>query len=753
MSQQPAEPPAYDVDYYGDDVILDPYPHYRAMRDLGPVVALPQVGTYAVTRYDDIREVLREWETYSSAQGVAGDEAACAYSRGNTLQSDPPRHDVLRSKLIGPLLPGALEQVRPRIQRTADDLVEKLLVEGGFDGMDDFARVLPLTIVRELVGLPDEGRDSMLSWASAAFDLLGAQNERGKRAKGVIMGMQQWIATHTSADRLREGSWTARIREMEARGEVDADMTPHLILAYIGPSLDTTISATGELLYQLGRNPHEWEKLRNDPSLVGSAVQEAVRMCTPIRSFTRKVVKDTELAGTRLAEGSRVTLMFASANRDGRKYVDPDEFHVDRNPHDHLGFGHGIHMCAGMHLARLEMECLLRAMIPRVGRIEVGEPRIAVNNTIRAFETLPTRFHANPDHGIPRPVVTGTVVAGAGPSIGTGVFEVRIVERTPVAVGVLAFGFERVDGGALPDFEPGAHIDVEVRPGTVRQYSLCGDIGDTERYRIAVKLEAESRGGSASLHRDLQIGDTLTVSKPRNLFRLDEEGPRPVLFAAGIGITPILPMVRRLYERGADFVLHYSARSREHAAFIDELSVPGLTDHVRMHISEGDVRMHISEGDVRMHISDGPGGGRLDIRAALEQLGRESTIYVCGPGDFTEAVMSEATDLGWDEDRMVVERFTANSSSTDTPFTLMAARSGRSIEVPSGLTALEALERAGIPAPSSCRAGVCATCLTRVVDGIPDHRDLVQTDAEKMTDARMALCCSRSLTPELVLDI
>jgi cytochrome P450 len=242
----------------------------------------------------------------------------------------------------------------------------------------------------------------MLKWAGASFDILGVQNERGQRALETIKEMRQWITTRATSDRLKPGSWTWRIHELAKKGAITEAMAPLLIRDYINPSLDTTISAIGELIYQLGKNPNQWQLLRRDPTLVPNAVQEAVRLCAPIRTLSRTVVQDTELGGIALPASSRVMLLFASANRDQKKFPDPDRFDVTRPSRDHMSFGNGVHMCVGLHLARLEMESILNAMIPMVARIEVGEPTVAMNNTIRGFAMLPVTFDAAKDGPTPK---------------------------------------------------------------------------------------------------------------------------------------------------------------------------------------------------------------------------------------------------------------------------------------------------------------------------------------------------------------
>lgn len=672
MSADPKDAPHYDADFYGDAFIRDPYPHYAAMRALGPVVWLSKHRNYAVTQFRETREVLRDWRTFSSARGVAADDAGCAFLRGNTLASDPPRHDMMRVAMAEPLLPGPLENIRILVEGAAVRLVDELVEMRRFDGVADLARYLPLTVVTELVGLPEDGRENMLNWAAASFDILGVQNERGRQGIETIKEMRHWIATRATADRLKPNSWTARIHELVRDGKIEPDICPQLIRDYINPSLDTTISATGRLILELGRNPDQWRKLRDNPDLISNAVQEAVRLGSPIRSFTRTVVRDATLAGTHLPPGSRLMVLFASANRDERKFNNPDQFDVTRQQRDHVGFGHGIHMCVGMHLARLEMEALLTAMVARVATIEVGEPTIALNNTIYAFATLPVAF--TPDE-------RGVGEFRAAPK--TVVQEwigVRVKKLGPGTARITSFELEAASNGvSLPDFTAGSHLDVEVEPGLVRQYSLCSNPADGRRYRIAVQHEAVSRGGSRTMHQRIVAGSQLRVRAPRNFFHLDETVPRNVLFAGGVGITPILAMAYRLRELERDFTLHYSVRTAADAIFLDEIQALGAK------------KFHL-------HVSDE--GTRLNPETAFPDDG-EMHAYICGPDRYIAALTDTAAGRGWPTSRIHVERFSGDVITAGAPFSVVAARSGVSVEVGENDTILGALRAVG--SKSVCR--------------------------------------------------
>lgn len=383
--------PVYDVDLYSDEVLYDPYPHYRALRELGAVVWLPRNGLYALGRFEDVRAALRNPGLFSSARGVAANDPVNEMSQGTTLASDAPLHDRLRAIIAAPLLPRALEEISPKIRTEARRLVEDLVTRGQFDAVTDLAQHLPLTIVSKLVGLEDYGRDSMLRWASATFNVLGTMNDRGCAGMTHVQEMRAYLGGPEIRERLRPGSWGRRIFEAADRGEVEPERCPVLMRDYLGPSLDTTIFATANLILLFGRYPEQWDVVREDPALIPHAINEALRLESPIRAFTRFLTTETTIGTTKISAASRVLLLYASANRDERKWQDPERFDVRRRASDHLGFGNGTHMCAGLHLARLEMTALLEVLVEKVERFEIGEPVLALNNVLRGLALLPVR--------------------------------------------------------------------------------------------------------------------------------------------------------------------------------------------------------------------------------------------------------------------------------------------------------------------------------------------------------------------------
>lgn len=389
----PAVPgqPIYDVDLYSDEVLRDPYPHYKALRELGAVVWLPRNGLHAVARFEDVRAALRNPAVFSSAQGVAANDHVNTISRGTTLASDAPLHDRLRAIIAAPLLPRALEEIAPQIRTEARRLVDELVDRGQFDAVSDLAQHLPLTIVSKLVGLEDHGRSSMLRWAAATFNVLGSMNARACTALKDVQEMRAYLGGDEIRSRLRPGSWGDRIFAAADRGEVEPERCPVLMRDYLGPSLDTTIFATANLVLLFGRHPAQWDLVRNDPPLIPNAINEALRLESPVRGFTRHLAADATIGGLTIPRESRLLLLYASANRDERKWQDPERFDVKRRANDHLGFGNGTHMCAGLHLARLEMTALLEVLVERVAGFEIGEPVLALNNVLRGLASLPVR--------------------------------------------------------------------------------------------------------------------------------------------------------------------------------------------------------------------------------------------------------------------------------------------------------------------------------------------------------------------------
>ena len=317
--------------------------------------------------------------------------------------------------------------------------------------------------------------------------------------------------------------------------------------------------------------------------------------------------------------------------------------------------------------------------------------------------------------------------------------DVKVVARRVEGGKVVVLELASCDGCALPEFEAGAHIDVHLGCGLQRQYSLMEGETERGRYTIGVLWAQDSRGGSEYIYQRLNEGVRLKISQPRNAFALHEGAGRSLLFAGGIGITPILAMAECLAARGKSFELHYSARSRDHAALRRRIEGTSVWKNTRW------------------HFDDEPGTA-LNLEKVLADAAEKDHLYVCGPSGYMDYVLTTAAQLGWPQTRLHREHFSAPVASpggeaTETGFSVVLARSGMTVEVPPGRSIVSALAEAGVKVPFSCEQGLCGACLTRVIDGTPDHRDFYLSDEEHDRNDQMTLCCSRSLTASIVLDI
>jgi vanillate O-demethylase ferredoxin subunit len=317
------------------------------------------------------------------------------------------------------------------------------------------------------------------------------------------------------------------------------------------------------------------------------------------------------------------------------------------------------------------------------------------------------------------------------------VLKVKVAAKAMAADEIATFELAALDGAPLPGFEAGAHIDVHVPGGLVRQYSLYDPPGESRRYRIGVLRDPQSRGGSGKLVDSVGEGDVIEIGAPRNHFTLDRSAGHSLLFAGGIGITPILCMAQELAIEGRSFEMHYCGRSLPRMAFLERLRGADLASRVHIHADDGDPAQ------------------LLDARAAIGAPSADKHIYVCGPTGFMDHVLGTARDLGWPEERLHREYFSAApvDHSADGPFELELKRSGRVIRVAADQSAAQAMLDSGIDVMLSCEQGVCGTCMTAVAGGVPDHRDLYLTDAEHAKNDCFTPCCSRSRTPRLVLNL
>lgn len=318
--------------------------------------------------------------------------------------------------------------------------------------------------------------------------------------------------------------------------------------------------------------------------------------------------------------------------------------------------------------------------------------------------------------------------------------EVQVVNKVVEAEGIVSLELETLDKSKLPPYKPGAHIDVVLPNGLIRQYSLYKNDSapsrSPSRYSIAVLREQSGRGGSQYIHDELEIGSVLSVSQPRNLFEL-VDAKKSILLAGGIGVTPIMCMASQLARDGADFTMHYCCRSSDRMAFKAELSTPDYGNKVLFHIDEEAAQPAFNAAEV------------------FAQPDKDTHLYVCGPKGFMDFIISTAKKQGWADENIHFEYFSGVEMTPDNAegFQIKLANCGTILPVKDDETVLHVLREHGVEVPVSCEQGVCGTCVTRVLDGEPDHRDLFLTSAERDSNSVFTPCCSRSKSALLVLDL
>ena len=391
--------PTIDKDPYSTEFLIDPYPFHEELREAGPVAWLEAYDVWATGRYEQVREVLLDWQTFMSGAGVGLIDLRVDAWRPPSLllEADPPAHTVVRQIVERVLSPRAVKILRERFSARAETLVERLVSAGSFDAMDELARVFPVQAFADEVGVPEEGRENLLPYGDMVFNGQGPRNEYFHAAMENAAEVQAWIMASCRRENLAPGGFGAQIYEAADAGEITEEQAGMLVRSFLSAGLDTTVSALGNAVHLFAANPDQWDLLRADPSsLARPAFEETIRFETPVQVLSRTATRDTEIEGVQIAKDERVMIFFGAANRDPRRWEDPDRFDIRRKASGHLTFGLGIHGCVGKPVARIEGEAVLGTLARKVGRIELdGEPQRHLNNTVRSFESLPVTFHAS----------------------------------------------------------------------------------------------------------------------------------------------------------------------------------------------------------------------------------------------------------------------------------------------------------------------------------------------------------------------
>ncbi|MFJ9379328.1 cytochrome P450 [Streptomyces sp. NPDC101455] len=377
------------VDLFEDNRLIDPYPTYRSLRDTGPVVRLERHGVWAVPRFAEVHAVLQNDAVFRSEGGVAlTDVANSGLLSGTALASDGDQHTLLRRVLSQQLAPRAITKLRKQITDRAHALVEQHVAHGTFDAVA-LAEAMVGNTVMDLMGLPESTRLTLLTEAKAAFDVVGPDNHRYQQALPRAEAMTALLYTIVTRESVRQDAWISDIYRAVDESQLDEAQAPRLAVEYTTAGMDTTILGATEAIVQLARHPAQWALLREDPGRASSAFHEALRLEAPIQGFGRFVHEDTDLGGVRIEAGEQVWLLFGSAGRDRDQWgPTADTYNLRRRlPSRHLSLGGGRHVCAGSHLAEMQVIALLRALATHCTRLTLSaEPERVLNNVLRGYK-------------------------------------------------------------------------------------------------------------------------------------------------------------------------------------------------------------------------------------------------------------------------------------------------------------------------------------------------------------------------------
>jgi cytochrome P450/ferredoxin-NADP reductase len=732
----------------------DPFGVYQRMRDEAPVYYSEKWGWWALTRFEDVRAAALDPDTFRSFEGMDIDDSASEQAPPGSLPNmDNPRHDEIRRVVQPYFLPRRLAEMQDGIRSVVRDLVTSWRNRGATDLAQDLAWPLPFDVFFHLMGLPSRStkdpeelarRDQLERWTHELKDRVPGTPHLTPVARAATAGVQQYFI-----DLLEERRRNSRDDLVTHFTRADIDGTPFvpgeitpdseisglMMVLYLG-GVESTAGLLSTLFKLLAEHPDQRALLRQDPALTPAAVEEALRFATPLQLTARTTSREITLHRTTIPAGGRVVLVTGAANRDDRQFADPDRFDIRRGISRHVGFGEGVHGCLGAPLARLEARIALEEVLPVLGDYELAGPLgfYPSSPNMYVWKHLPVTFGARPQAHPAEPEHVEVVqhrTTAVTLTTAEHVARAAVTAKDEAADGVVTLTLRSNDGRPLPAWSPGAHVDLILGQAPTRQYSLCGDPGNLGEYRLGILRDPGGRGSSLHVHDQLQVGDTIQLRGPRNNFPL-AESPRYLFIAGGIGITPILPMIRAAADAGADWKLIYGGRQRASMAFLDELAAYGERVSVRPQDETG----------------------LLDLPAFLGAPQPDTLVYCCGPEPLLAAVEQQCST--WPARSLHLERFTPRPQGGPVraeAFEVVLERSGLTLTVAPEKSILTVAEEAGVGVLSSCAEGTCGTCETTVLDGEPDHLDSVLTQEERKANDCMMICVSRSCGARLVLDL
>jgi cytochrome P450 len=390
------EPPVLDVDPFSDENIENPYPFFEQLREAGPVAFIKPHGMYAVGRYEEVTQVMTDHVRFTTTGGIGMSDIrkpGAWRPRSPITEIDPPEHAGVRAALQKVLSPLVVRQWREEFEKEGELVAERVLDRREIDGVTDIVEAFVLSVFPRALGIvvPPE---RLVITGELNFNQLGPNNDRLQRALVRAQPILEWYADQLKRERMVPGGFGEKIFEAEDRGEFEKGTAALHVRSFFRAGVDTTMAGIGFTLNQLARNPGQYDAVRQDPTRIKNAFEEAIRHESPATVLFRTTTGEVELSGHRLAADTKVAFYPGAANRDPRKWEQPDRFDIERQAAGvHRAFGAGSHVCIGQMIARLEAECILGALGRRVKRIELaGEPRYRLVNALRTLDTLPLRI-------------------------------------------------------------------------------------------------------------------------------------------------------------------------------------------------------------------------------------------------------------------------------------------------------------------------------------------------------------------------
>lgn len=388
--------PVLDIDPYDETYSADPFPLYEVIRDAAPVVYIPKYETYATGRYEEVRAVLEDWENFTSTAGVGLTDLTkpgALRSKSPLVEVDPPTHTEVRAVMSKIISPKVIKGWKDDFETSAVVLVNELVGRAEIDGVADIAVAYVTTVFPRALGVPGTFRENLMIQGDYRFGSLGPANESYVKARTAFDAIADWYMAAMKRENLIPGGFGEQIYLAEDAGLLKPGVAYGLMSNFFGGGLHTTFSALGSMLMHLSRDPALWQRLRKDRSRVKAAFEEALRLETPATTWYRKTSRACQLGGLTLRPDVKMHILTASANRDPRKWENPDRYDIDRPMLGHLALGRGVHQCIGQMIARSESECLLNAMLDRIERIEPnGEPAYRPLNNLRTLDVLPLKI-------------------------------------------------------------------------------------------------------------------------------------------------------------------------------------------------------------------------------------------------------------------------------------------------------------------------------------------------------------------------